>query len=340
MAAPARLETKNGVFEIAQPEPVMFGRLSVFYAAHRVGDQRPLLIKSFRELDASDASISSFYREIEALLMLRHPNILEIVDYSPGNTTGEPPFLVLPLCKGGNLKELARRGDFMPLEGAIPLLRQIAAAIDYAHLNGVIHGDIKPQNVLLSEDRRQVFLADFGMAKYFEVTDRVVSQEFAGEGTSAYLSPEQLSDNKQTPRSDIYSFGVLAYQLLTGQMPYDITAPLYRQTHARVTGELIDPRDANPAITETVRAALLNALAVLPKDRPASASEFCDMLLGARPTKLVRKSMTTGRRSPSEFWKDLDATGRAGIITAAIAAIAGIGVALVQIIPTLLLGKK
>ena len=228
MSAPARLETKNGVFEIAQPEPVILGRLSVFYAAHRVGDDRPLLIKSFRELDASDASISSFYREIEALLKLRHPNILEILDYSPGTTAGAPPFLVLPWCKGGNLKEFARRADFLPLESAIPLLRQIAAAIDYAHLNGVIHGDIKPQNVLLSADRQQAYLADFGMAKYFEVTDRVVSLAVAGEGTSAYLSPEQLSDNKQTPRSDIYSFGLVAYQLLTGQMPYDIAAPLYK----------------------------------------------------------------------------------------------------------------
>jgi len=306
MPAPARLETTNGVFEIAQPEPVILGRLSVFYAAHRVGDDRPLLIKSFRALDASDSSIQSFYREIKALTTLRHPNILEILDYSPGTTASTPPFLVLPWCKGGNLKELQRIGDFLPLENAIPLLRQIAAAIDHAHLNGVIHGDIKPQNVLLSADREQAFLADFGMAKYFEVTDRVVSIAAAGEGTSAYLSPEQLSDNKQT--------------------------------HARVTGQLTDPRDANPAITETVRASLLNALAVRPSDRPASASEFCDMLMGARPTKLVRKSTMTGR-SPSQFWKDLDATGRAGVVTAAIAAAAGIVGALVQIIPALL-GKK
>jgi len=115
MSGPARLEGKNDVYEVMQPEPVILGRLAVFFAARRVSDNRPLLIKSFRDFDSADPSISSFYREIEALLKLHHPNILEILDYSPGTGVGSPPFLVLPWCKGGNLTAMQRQGCFAPL---------------------------------------------------------------------------------------------------------------------------------------------------------------------------------------------------------------------------------
>jgi serine/threonine-protein kinase len=339
MASPERLQGKHGSYEILDPKPVMFGRLSVFFSARTTGQGDTVLVKSFQDLTPDDAPIRSFYREIDAIIRLRHPNILQLVDYGEGRETDSAPFLILPWCKGGNLRQLATAQDFLPLELATGLLRQVAAAIDYAHQQGVVHGDIKPENILLSDDRRTALLTDFGMAKHFEVTDRVVSKEFSVGGTSAYLSPEQLLNNEQTPRSDIYSFGLVAFELLTGRLPFDPQAPLFRQAQARVAGDLIDPVKANPAISQTVRGALNNALALDPQERPTTAVEFCDMLVGARPSKSPSRAKTSGRRGPVQVWGSLEPAGRAAVITAGMAAFAAIVAALVQVIPALL-GKK
>jgi serine/threonine protein kinase len=339
MANPERLQGKHGTYEILDPKPVMFGRLSVFFSARAESGGDPVLVKSFQDLTSDDAPIRSFYREIDAIIRLKHPNILQLIDYGAGRETQSAPFLILPWCKGGNLRQLATAQDFLPLEQATGLLRQMAAAIDYAHQQGVVHGDIKPENILLSADRRTALLTDFGMAKHFEVTDRVVSQEVAAGGTSAYLSPEQLLNNEQTPRSDIYSFGLVAFELLTGRLPFDLEAPLFRQAQARVAGDLIDPVKANPAVSQTARGALNNALALDPQDRPFTAVQFCDMLVGARPSKPPKRHKAAGRRGPAEIWGSLEPAGRAAVITGGMAAFAAIVAALVQVIPALL-GRK
>lgn len=318
----------------------MFGRLSVFFSARDLRTGSQVLIKSFRQTAEDVTALRSFYREIEALRRLKHPNILEIIDYSPGDGAGAPAFVVLPWCRGGNLADYRRQSDFLPLEAAIPILRQIAGAIDHSHSHGVIHGDVKPQNVLLSEDRRHAFLSDFGMSKYFDVTDRLtISAPLdvgTPGGTSAYLSPEQLVDSRQSQRSDIYSFGLVTFELLTGKLPFDVRAPLYRQIEARVTGSLTGARDLNPALTEAADAALASALATQPGERPASAAEFCDMLTGARSNPRARPVVRSKRRTPLQLWTDLEPAGKAGIITAAIAALAAVIVALVEVIPALL----
>jgi serine/threonine protein kinase len=343
-----RFEGISGIYELSTPEPIIYGRLSLFFAARGPGADEPLLIKSFRQTPDAEPSLRSFYREIEAIQRLRHPNILEILDYSPGSGSDSPPFLVLPWCKGGNLRDLNPSGDFIPLTSALPLLRQLASAVDYAHQQGVVHGDIKPENVLLSTDKSHVFLADFGMAKYFDVTDRVrdtgetsgPGQDTGIGGTSAYLSPEQLDANRQSTSSDIYSLGLLAYELVTGGLPFNIRAPLYRQLHARVVGELIDAQDMNPALSRPAADALMAPLATDPRRRPATALEFCEMLGGSRlaPKYVKRPSGSRpARRLPA--WEELDAGGKAAVIVAAIAALAGIIKGAVELIP-ILVGKK
>lgn len=354
-----RFEGTHGVYELTAPEPLIYGRLSLFFGARRPGSEELLLIKSFRQTADEEASLRSFYREIEAIRRLRHHNILEIIDYSPGSGPDSPPFLVLPWCKGGNLRDLNPSGTFIPISGALPLLRQLAAAIDYAHQQGVVHGDIKPENVLLSPDKHHLFLADFGMAKYFDVRDRVwntgehsspaPSRSFGGTsigGTSAYLSPEQLDANQQSTRSDIYSLGLLAYELVTGRLPFDIRAPLYRQLHARVAGDLVVPERTNPALSRAVADALMAPLATDPLQRPATATEFCEMLEGSRRPPTYTPAVPADpkdaepkrtRRIPA--WSDLDAAGRAAVIVSLIAAAAGIITGAVQLIPVLL-GKK
>lgn len=341
-----RFEGTRGVYELTNAEPVIYGRLSLFFAVRDPRTNEPYLIKSFRQTPDDEFSLRSFYREIESIRRLRHPHVLEIVDYSPGAGIESPPFLVLPWCKGGNLRDLNPSGEFIPVETALPLIKQLASAVDYAHQQGVVHGDIKPENVLLSDDKHRVFLSDFGMAKYFDVTDRVRNTGEAGGkqsnagGTSAYLSPEQLDENRQSPRSDIYSLGLLAYELLTGSLPFLVNAPLYRQLHARVIGDLIDPQRSNPSLPRAIADALMVPLATDPLQRPATALEFCEMLAGTRPSIAISTTRITGSRSRlRQTWQDLDATGKAAVTVAAIAALAGILKGAIEIVPPLL-GRK
>jgi serine/threonine protein kinase len=142
-----------------------------------------------------------------------------------------------------------------------------------------VHGDVKPENVLLSADRQHAFLSDFGMSNVFAIQERF-STVAAGPpgGTTAYLSPEQIAENQQTPLSDIYAFAMIAYEMLTGHLPFDQTMPTFRQMSAKVTGQVDDPRRFNPRLVERTRAALLAGLSADPLKRPRSASELCRLL--------------------------------------------------------------
>lgn len=276
------LQGEHSVYRLTSSEPAFFGRVCMFFQATDVNSGRGVLLKVFRPDLAEPESLERFYREIDAVRHLQHPNILPLLDYGHAKTDGDVHFLVVPYCGGGNVRNLLAARSFVPLPTAMPLLRQIAVAIDYAHSRGVIHGDIKPENILLSEDHKTALLADYGMGRHF---DTVVGLQITmtqavwkGGGTAAYLSPEQLSANTQSPRTDIYSFGLVAYELLVGRLPFDVSAPLYRQLTARVQGVLLDPREANPTIDEQVRVGLLRALEVDPSRRPATASELCEQL--------------------------------------------------------------
>lgn len=266
---------KKSRYRLRSLEPIAYGRLSTLLLAEDCASGIGVVLKTFRESIADPDSLDGFYREIDAVSRLRHKNILEIFDY--GN---EPHFLVLPYMSGGNLRNFIRGRTFSPVTAAVPLLRQIGDAIDFAHAFGVIHGDIKPENILLNEDHGNAFLSDFGVARHFDTMDRtmVTVTNPRGGGTSAYLSPEQLSDNRQSPKSDIYSFGLVTYELLVGRLPFDVTAPLYRQIHARVTGDLLDPEQANPALPRRVASALRRALDPSPEKRPVNATGFISML--------------------------------------------------------------
>lgn len=334
-----RLEGQEGVYEIAAAEPVILGRLSVFYPARDVRTGATVLVKSFREAPGDHFAIRAFYEELRAIRQLRHPHILEVLDYNPGAGPDAPPFLVLPWCRGGNLRQLKGIADFLPLSSVIAILEQVASAIDYAHQQGVIHGDVKPENVLLSDDRRHAYLADFGMAKFFDVSDQVSRSQEApiagGAGTSAFLSPEQLADNKQSPQSDIYSFALVAYELLTGRLPFDVAAPLYRQIHARVTGDLVDPGDANPLLSRSAQVALRYGLATNPRDRPTLAADLCRMLAGAAAVPKGRGARRSRKERVQGWWSSMRPSLRVAIITTAITVLGGIVTALIQIIPAI-----
>ena len=224
-------------------------------------------------------NVAAFEREVLAQTNLKHLHILPVLDYGIRSQPHGSPFVILPYCAGGSLRTLLRDRIFYPLPAVMPFLEQIAHALDFAHASGFIHGNVKPENILLSSDRKHAYLSDFGMSNVFAVQERFSTVVPGPQGgTTAYFSPEQISENQQTPFSDIYAFAVTAYELVTGRLPFDQNLPTFRQMTAKVRGEIIDPLRFNPRMSTETKAALLSGLHLDPLKRPRSASELCRLL--------------------------------------------------------------
>src|SRR5690606_34964207 len=189
--------------------------------------KRPVAIKTCT-LQHDDMR-ARFVREAEIAANLRHPNILTVYDF--GEEAGEP-YLVQEYLPGEDLDEKIRRADLVPLATKVDWLRQIAQGLKYAHENGVVHRDVKPANIRVLPDG-QVRIMDFGIAKLLQA-ERQITQMGFSVGTTGYLAPEQLRGEEIDHRADIFSFGVLAYELVTYRRPFEadtITAILYRIAH-------------------------------------------------------------------------------------------------------------
>jgi serine/threonine protein kinase len=325
---------RRDTYRILSRHPFALGRSSTLYAATD-SNGREVCVKIFRTTESSDEQRdqSEFLRELEAQTQLVHPNILPVLDFGRMEEIFSP-FVVYPLCRAGSLRNLLQARPFLPASEAIPILSQVAAAIDAAHDKGFIHGDIKPENILFLDNVAQPRLSDFGISRHFPFSDRVsTAVPGPNAGTTTYLAPEQLADGKQSTKSDIYSFGIVAYEMLTGALPFDPNAPLYRQIEAKVLGTLIEASAANPKLSPIVTDALRAALHIDRGDRPGSAGEFCRMLRG----EVVRPGppRSGARRIRQGVWSSLDSKAKVAVITAAIAAAAGIITALINMLPNL-----
>jgi serine/threonine-protein kinase len=269
-----------------------------------------------------------FLNELRAHSQFRHPNVLPILDFGLADMPVRAPFVVMPMCDGGNLRQFMKSYDFVPLDKCRETLMQVASAIDAAHRHGVLHGDIKPENVLFAGDHRTAYLADFGVAKYFPVQERVTTRkELSGAGSSAYMSPEQIESGFQSPKSDIYSFAIVAYELLVGALPFDTTVTPYRQMQAKIAGNLIEPHAINPLISRPIEQALQWGLHVNRDERPPSATSLMNAIVGSEISSEAVSPTTRG------LWNRLEPTGKVAIITATIAAVGGLITAIVKMIP-------
>lgn len=265
------LQGEESSYALVHETPIASGRLSDVWLACDEASGCQVAIKSFHS-EVREESLRSYLRELEMVSALDHANILPVLDRGQSESGA---FLVLPYMEGGNLRRMLDGRSFCPMPDLLPLLRQVAAGVDHAHSVGVIHGDIKPENILLGGSPRVARLADFGVARHFVVEDTVAT--WGGitrppAGSSAYLSPEQLLKNEQSPRSDLYSLALVAYELLTGRLPFDLKAPLFIQLKARVEGDLVPARVANAQLGEAAASALMRALAVDASRRPQSAA--------------------------------------------------------------------
>ena len=328
-----RLRGKKDEYSLTDQLPFKFGPNSLIFRGHDSSGSA-VCIKIYEigpKAENRERTANAFEKEIHFHQALLHPNILPIRDFGFTSETRDP-FLVLPLCEGGNLKDYMAGKNYIPLQTAVDILEQVGSAIDYTHRKGVIHGDVKPENILFSADFSSVYLADFGVAKHFPAKDATVVM---GTGTLAYLSPEQIQYNKITPLSDVYSFSLVAYKLLTGGLPFDSSTTLFDQMTAKVTGELDDPRSKNPRLSTVVNSAIMSGLSVDQKHRPATASALCQLLKDDHNSADVAPSTGSDRKHSEGFWNALKPENKAAIIAAAIAAVAGIIVAILEIIPAL-----
>jgi serine/threonine protein kinase len=247
----------------------------------------------------SSAFLQQFEREAKALANLTHTNIVKVLNY--GVQDGQP-YLVMEYVPGGTLKEAMNHK--MPWQTAAAILAPIARALDYVHRQQIVHRDVKPSNILLHEDFRPM-LSDFGILKLLEgKEEKVESAIGAGIGTPEYMPPEQGMGKEVDFRADIYSLGLVFYEMITGQKPFTADSPM-AIVIKHVTDELPLPTHIDKSIPQYVERAILRAVQKNPKNRYLSMGHFADALeliaLGdkAPPQKINRISREKEKRQRS-----------------------------------------
>ena len=220
-----------------------------------------------------DRMLARFKREAQTLAKLQHSNIVGIIDYGEYEQT---PYLVMEYLPGGSLKQIL--GKALPFKEAASLLLPIADALAHAHKQGIIHRDIKPSNILFSVSRDPM-LTDFGIAKLIEDADEnhTLTGTGVGIGTPEYMAPEQGLGKPIDGRADIYSLGIIFYELITGQNPYSAETPM-AVILKHMTDPLPNPSEMVPGLPPQVVKVLLKALAKNPKNRYKNIADFTKAL--------------------------------------------------------------
>jgi serine/threonine protein kinase len=251
------------------------GGMSTVFLAQDTVLERPVAVKLLAEHLADDeAFVERFQREALAAARLQHPNIVQVFDYGL-DASSHRHFIVMEFVDGPSCADLLRDRKRLDIEEAVRIVRDACHGLDYAHRAGVIHRDVKPGNLLVSADSGTTKLADFGIAKAAEQTR--ITQVGSVLGTAAYLSPEQAHGDEAGPRSDTYSLGVCAYQLLTGRLPHEYGS--LTELALKQRDEPIEPiSELRPAVPLQLDLAIRVSLERAPEDRYDSALDFAHAL--------------------------------------------------------------
>ncbi|HWH35515.1 MAG TPA: protein kinase, partial [Acidimicrobiales bacterium] len=230
---------------------------------------RPVAIKILLpHLTADTAFVSRFRHEAVAAARLSDPNIVSIFDTC---SDGEVQAIVMELVRGSTLRRLLDERGHLTSREAVDIAIQVASALEHAHGNGLVHRDVKPANILLSDDGR-VLVADFGIAKAAE-GGADLTEVGQVVGTAKYLSPEQVEGAPLDARSDVYALGVVLYEMVCGRPPFSGDNATTTAV-ARLTSQPLRPRQVRPGVPRALEQVILRAMARRPGDRHASAAEL------------------------------------------------------------------
>src|SRR5574341_674292 len=253
-------------------EQIGVGGMATVYKAYQPSMDRDVAIKILPHYFSQDAEFAKrFQREARAIARLEHAHILPVYDYGEAD---DITYIAMRYVQAGTLKERIAEGP-LPLDELNRLVEQIGSALDYAHRLGVIHRDVKPSNVLI-DDQGNTYLTDFGLARMLE-SSQPLTASGVGVGTPAYMSPEQGQGVKVDHRSDIYSLGVVLYEMVTGRVPYEAETPM-GVVLKHISEPLPLPRMVAPGVPEGVDKVILRALAKDPAHRFQTAGEMVEAL--------------------------------------------------------------
>ncbi len=263
--------SKLGRFQIASV--LGQGAMGVVYLANDPDIERPVAIKTVRPEGVGGETPQDlenrFLKEARLAGRLQHPNIVTV--YDVGRDHGVC-FIAMEYVDGHPLTRYLSAGAEMPLSARVGIIRQVAEALGHAHERGVLHRDVKPGNILVAKDGR-VKVTDFGIGKFTEASTSELTRTGHMVGSPAYMSPEQVKGEKLDGRSDLFSLGIVLYELLTGARPFpgdSITTLVYQILHT----EPRDPLELKADLPVATREVVARLLAKAPDRRPANAQEF------------------------------------------------------------------
>ncbi len=274
--------TRLGQYEVQ--DLIGQGAMGLVYRAYHIQLARTGAVKFMQAISPDEDSIARFRREAQAIAQMRHPNILNVFDFGEYQGT---PYMIVEYVPGGNLASRIKHSP-MELADALQYLEGIASGLDYAHSLGIVHRDIKPANVLLEKDGTPI-IADFGLAKLLQ-SSSIKSMTGVTTGTPAYMAPEQVTGSHVGPPADRYSLATMAYEMLTGSIPFDeegVLELLYAQVHR----DPPVPSLRRPELGSRVDAVIMRGLA---KD-PNARWESCDVFVTA-----LRQALGGGRARGTE----------------------------------------
>jgi serine/threonine protein kinase len=255
---------------------------SVYRAKHRETGQVVAIKIMPPHMAGNPVLLRRFEQEFRAASLLDHPNIVRALDYADN---GSAPYLVMEFVEGESLGQKIERDGRMTESDSIRIIAQVAQGLHRAHKQGMIHRDVKPDNVMVTPDG-QAKLADLGLVKEVEA-DLNLTRTGRGLGTPHFMAPEQFRNAKKADvRCDIYALGATLYMMVTGELPFRSNGPLDAWMK-KIHNELTPPREIVPELSERVDWAIRRAMSAVPEKRPATCREFVEDITGHSTRKIT-----------------------------------------------------
>jgi len=278
------------------------GGMAVVFKAFDTRLERKVAVKVISPFKQQDEKVlKRFEREAKALAQLSHPNIVKVLDFGE---QGGLHYLVMEYLRGGTLK--SRLGKPIPCQEAARLLLPVAQALEFSHQRGIVHRDVKPSNLLFSETR-ELMLSDFGIAKILDAGDALrLTSTNVMIGTPDYMAPEQIHSKDVDHRADIYSLGVVLYEMITGRKPFTAKTPIAVLVKS-ASEPLPNPKLFIPDLPGFIEGVLLKALAKKPQDRFENMESFACELRRMAEGQETRTHATFSHDSGEDSEKTIDA---------------------------------